>query len=65
MEKGFDNGRIEGRSSFINLRRIEPPRGKKLGRGRVLGRWSYQMNFKKSSSKKGKGTSLGCSRQAS
>jgi hypothetical protein len=47
--------RLEGRSSLVNLRRLEPPRGKRLGRGRVLGRWSHQMSFKKSSSKRGKG----------
>jgi hypothetical protein len=40
------------RSSLVNLGRIEPPRGERLGRGRVLGRWSRQMSFKKSSSRK-------------
>jgi hypothetical protein len=28
VKKGFDNGRLEGRPSSINLRRFEPPRGK-------------------------------------
>jgi hypothetical protein len=52
MEEGFDNGRLEGRPSLVDLRRFEPPRGKRLRRGRVLGRWSRQMSFKKSSSKR-------------
>jgi hypothetical protein len=29
MEKGFDNGRLEGRCSSVNLRRFEPPWGGK------------------------------------
>jgi hypothetical protein len=50
--KGFDNGRLERRPSLVDLRRLEPPRGKRFGRGRVLGRWSRQMSFKRSSSRK-------------
>jgi len=38
MEEGFDNERLEGRSSLVDLRRLEPPMGKRLGKGRVLGR---------------------------
>jgi hypothetical protein len=30
MEKGFDNRRLEGRPSLVDLRRFEPPRGKGL-----------------------------------
>jgi hypothetical protein len=52
VEKGFDNGRLGGRSSLVNLRRLEPPRGKRFRRGRVLGRWNRQMRFKRSSSRK-------------
>jgi hypothetical protein len=52
VEEGFDNGRLEGRPSSVDLRRFEPPWGKRLRRGRVLGRWSHQMSFKKSSSKR-------------
>jgi hypothetical protein len=52
MEKGFNNGRLERRPSLVNLRRFEPPRGKRFGKGRVLGRWSHQMRFKMSSSRK-------------
>jgi hypothetical protein len=37
VEKGFDNGRLEGRSSLVNLRRLEPPKGKRIGRGRFWG----------------------------
>jgi hypothetical protein len=37
MEEGFDNGRLERRPSLVDLRRLEPPRGKRFGRGRVLG----------------------------
>jgi len=51
MEKNLDDGRLEGRSSSIDLRRFEPPRGENPRGGRVLGRWSCQMSFKKSSSK--------------
>jgi hypothetical protein len=52
MEEGFNNGRLERRPSLVNLRRLEPPRGKRFGKGRVLGRWSRQMSFKMSSSRK-------------
>jgi hypothetical protein len=31
MEKGFSNGRLERRPSLVNLRRLEPPRGKMFG----------------------------------
>jgi hypothetical protein len=47
MEEGFDNGRLERRSSLVNLGRLEPPKGQRLGRGRVMGRWSCQMRFKR------------------
>jgi hypothetical protein len=50
VEKGFDNERLEGRPSSVDLRRFEPPWGKRLKGRRVLGRWSHQMSFKKSSS---------------
>jgi hypothetical protein len=53
MEEGFDNQRLEGRPSSVDLRLFEPPSGKRLSGGRVLGRWSRQINFKKISSKKG------------
>jgi hypothetical protein len=52
MEKGFSNGRLERRPSLVNLRRLEPPRGKRFGERRILGRWSRQMSFKMSSSRK-------------
>jgi hypothetical protein len=32
VEKGFSNERLERRPSLVNLRRIEPPKGKGLGR---------------------------------
>jgi hypothetical protein len=32
MEKGFSNGRLERRPSLVNLRRLEPPGGKGLGK---------------------------------
>jgi hypothetical protein len=51
VEKGFDNGRLLRRPSLVNIRRFEPPLGKTLKGRRVLGRWSCQMSFKKSSSK--------------
>jgi hypothetical protein len=46
MENGFSNERLERRPSLVNLRRIEPPRGKRFWEGRILGRWSHQMSFK-------------------
>jgi hypothetical protein len=52
MEKGFNNGILERRPSLVNLRRLEPPRGKMFGEGRFMGRWSRQMSFKMSSSRK-------------
>ena len=52
MEKGFTNRRIDRRPSLVNLRRLEPIRGKKFGERRILGRWSYQMSFKMNSSRK-------------
>jgi hypothetical protein len=52
VEEGFDNGRLERRPSLVNLRRLEPLRAKRLGRGRVMGRWSRQMSFKRGSSRK-------------
>jgi hypothetical protein len=52
VEKGFSNGRLERRPSLVNLRRIEPPRGKILGERSILGRWSHQMSFKMISSRK-------------
>jgi hypothetical protein len=39
VEKGFDNERLKGRYYLVNLKRIEPPMGKRFGKGRVLGRW--------------------------
>jgi hypothetical protein len=32
MENSFSNERLEGRPSLVNLRRLEPPRGKGLGK---------------------------------
>jgi hypothetical protein len=32
MEKGFNNGRLERRHSLVDLRRLEPPKGKGLGK---------------------------------
>jgi hypothetical protein len=52
MENGFSNKRFEGKPSLVNLRRLEPPRGKRFGERRVLGRWSRQMNFKMNSLRK-------------
>jgi hypothetical protein len=40
MEKGFFNVRLERRLYLVNLRRLEPPRGKMFGERRILGRWS-------------------------
>jgi hypothetical protein len=40
MEKVFSNGRLERRPTLVNLRRLEPPRGKRFGEIRVMGRWS-------------------------
>jgi hypothetical protein len=50
MEKVFSNERLERRPSLVNLRRLEPPRGKRFGARRILGRWSRQRNFKMNSS---------------
>jgi hypothetical protein len=55
MEKGFNNGRFE-RPSLVNLRRLEPPRGKTFGERRILGRWSRRMS---SSRKRERGHPLG------
>jgi hypothetical protein len=52
MEKGFNNERIERRPSLVNLRRLEPPRGERFGKGRILARWICQMSFKMRSSRK-------------
>ena len=52
MEKGFSNGRLEGRPSLVNLRSIEPPTGKRFGERRIMGRWSRQMSFKINPSRK-------------
>jgi hypothetical protein len=52
MEKGFRNRRIERRPSLVNLRRFEPPRGKRFGERRILERWSHQMSFKMNLSRK-------------
>jgi hypothetical protein len=52
MEKGFSNMRLERRPSLVNLRRLEPSRGKRLGERRIMGRWSRQMSFNMSSSRK-------------
>jgi hypothetical protein len=52
LKEGFDNKRLEGRPSLVYLIRFEPPKGKMIRRGRVLGRWSRKMSFKKRSSKK-------------
>jgi hypothetical protein len=52
MEKGFSNGRLERRPSLVNLRRREPPRGKRFGKRRIMRRWSRQMSFKMNSSRK-------------
>ena len=38
MEKGFINRRLERRPSLVNLRSLEPPRGKIFGERRILGR---------------------------
>jgi hypothetical protein len=46
MEKDFSNGRLERRPYLVNLRTLEPPRGKRFGERMVLGRWSHQMSFK-------------------
>jgi hypothetical protein len=52
MEKGFSNGGLERRPFLVNIRRLEPPRGKRFGERRILGRWSHQMGFKMNSSRK-------------
>jgi hypothetical protein len=52
MEEGFDNERLEKRTSLVNLRNIEPTKGKRFGKGRVFGGWSHQMRFKRISSRK-------------
>jgi hypothetical protein len=52
MKNGFSNERLERRPSLVNLRRIEFPRGKRFGERRVLGRWSHQMSFNMSSSRR-------------
>jgi hypothetical protein len=65
VEKGFDNGRLERRPSSVNLRRFESPWGKSLKGRWILGRWSRQMSFKKSSSKvEGERPSSGVARKA-
>jgi len=45
LENRFDNGRIKRRPYLVELRRLEPPMGKILGRGRVLGGCIHQMRF--------------------
>jgi hypothetical protein len=52
MEKGFSNGRLERRPSLVNLRRLEPPRGKHFGERRIMGRWIRQMSLNMKSSRK-------------
>jgi hypothetical protein len=52
MEKGFSNERLKRRPSLVNLRRLEPPGGKRFGERRNLGRWSRQMGFKMNLSRK-------------
>jgi hypothetical protein len=65
LEKGFDNGRLERRPSSVNLRRFESPWGKSLKGRQILGRWSHQMSFKKSSSRvEGEHPSSGVTRKA-
>jgi len=44
--------RLERRPSLINLRRLEPSRGKRFGEIKILGRWSRWMSFKMRSSRK-------------
>jgi hypothetical protein len=65
VEKGFDNGGVKRRLSSVNLGRLESSRGKGLLERQILGWWSHQMSFMNSSSRKGKGTFLKWSRQAS
>jgi hypothetical protein len=65
LEKGFDNGRLERRPSSVNLRRFESSWGEIINGRRILGRWSRQMSFKKSSSRvEGERPSSGVSRKA-
>jgi hypothetical protein len=52
MEKVLSNWRLERRPSLVNLRRLEFLRGKRSGERKFLGRWSCQMSFKMSSSKR-------------
>jgi hypothetical protein len=52
MEKSFSNRRLERMPSLVNLRRLEFPGGERLGERKFLGRWSCQMSFKMSSSKR-------------
>jgi len=59
VEFFFDNDRLEGRPSLVNLRRFEPPWGKNIKGRRVMGMWNRQMNFKKSSSKLERERALG------
>jgi hypothetical protein len=65
LEKGFVNEILERMPSSVNLRRIESPRGKSLKGRRIMGRWSRQMGFKKSSSRvKGEHLSSGVIRKS-
>jgi len=52
MEKDFSNERLERMPYLVNLRRLEPPRGKRFGERRILGRWSRHISFRMNSSKK-------------
>jgi hypothetical protein len=52
MEKVVSNERLEKRPTLVNLRRLEPPRGKRFGERRIMVRWSHQMSFKMDSSRK-------------
>jgi hypothetical protein len=52
MKNGFNKRRFERKPYLVDFRRLEPPRGGNFGKGKVLGRWSHQMSFKMSSSRK-------------
>jgi len=65
LEKGFDNEILERRPSSVNLRRLESSRGKSLMGRWIMGWWSRQMSFKKSSSRvEGELPSSGVTRKA-
>jgi hypothetical protein len=52
IEKVFSNGRLDRRPYLLKLIRLEPPRGKRFGERRIMGRWSREMSFKIKSSRK-------------